>query len=118
MQGKDAPRLLKLDRPISRSVKQNQAKDKIIEELRKSGFTDFRVNQQQLKAGETRVGINPPDIQATSQGGKRIHIELDTASSKRGPDHATRIFANDPDSEVFLLTEDNGYFLDLNKLPK
>lgn len=118
VQGKDAPRLLKLDRPISRSVKQNQAKDKIIEELRKSGFTDFRVNQQQLKAGETRVGINRPDIQATSQGGKRIHIELDTASSKRGPDHATRIFANDPDSEVFLLTEDNGYFLDLNKLPK
>lgn len=65
-----------------------------------------RLNQQQLaRAAEKlqRVGLNRPDIQATSPEGLRVHIEIESFTSLRGPAHAWRILANDPDAIVFVI---------------
>ena len=47
-------------------------------------------------------GVNRPDIQYTRTDGVRVCEEVDTSSSTRGPGHADRILANDPDAEVYL----------------
>ncbi|WP_156366517.1 VWA domain-containing protein [Microbacterium sp. No. 7] len=96
---------LELDRPISRSAAQNAAKDQIIEELRAARYTEIRVDQRQVNGEKEIVGINRPDIQATALNGKRVYIELDTNTSTRGPGHARRLLANDPDADVYLLQE-------------
>lgn len=99
-----APRALPTNRPIGLSPTQNAEAQKIVAELKAAGYTDIRVNQQQVNALGSRVGVNRPDIQATSPGGQRVHYELDTASSTRGAGHETRIKANDPAAKVILKT--------------
>lgn len=99
-----APGALPTNRPIGLSPTQNAEAQKIVAELRAAGYTDIRVNQQQVNALGSRVGVNRPDIQATSPGGQRVHYELDTSSSNRGAGHETRIKANDPAAKGILKT--------------
>lgn len=99
-----APAALPTKRPIGLSPTQNAEAQKIIAELRAAGYTDIRVNQQQVNAAGTRVGVNRPDIQATSPSGQRVYFELDRSSSNRGAAHETRIKANDPPAKVILKT--------------
>jgi hypothetical protein len=73
--------------------------------LRQLGATDIRIDQQQISNG-CRVGICRPDLQATMSDGLQVYIEYDTSSSLRGPGHATRLLANDPNAIVILRTLD------------
>jgi hypothetical protein len=100
----NAPSALPLGRPIGLSPTQNAAVQADIIEARAAGGTRFRVNQQQVDAAGNRVGINRPDLQYTDASGRRVYIEYDTPSSTRGPDHQTRIMANDPAGNVILKT--------------
>lgn len=104
-----APAPLPLSRPIGKDLTQNALKDKKIAELQEQGYTDIRVNQQQVTAAGQRVGINRPDIQATAPDGTRHYFELDTTSSNRGPAHQTRILSNDDTANVCLLSEKDIY---------
>jgi RHS repeat-associated protein len=99
--GPKAPDALPLNRPVGMSAAQNAQVQADIAAARAQGARDFRVNQQQLDAAGQRVGINRPDLQYTLNG-VRVHIEYDTPSSGRGPDHADRILANDPSARVIL----------------
>jgi len=102
-----APDILSLNRPISSSPTQNARLYEDIEKLKKQGFREFRVNQEQVNAAGNRVGRNKPDLQATGPDGKRYYWEYDTTQSKRGQPHADRIWSNDPEAGgVFLITQD------------
>ncbi len=102
----NAPDSLPTNRPIGKSTTQNAAAQAKIKELEAAGYTDIRVNQQQVNAGGERVGINRPDIQATTPSGQRVYIEYDTSLSNRGPLHEQRINANDPSGTVELYKVD------------
>lgn len=99
------PPQLGLDRPIGGDAANRLAK-RLVEALQRLNYTDVRVNQQQLatklRGVLERVGINRPDIQATTPDGGRLYIEIDTAGSSRGPLHAERILRNDPQGIVVL----------------
>jgi RHS repeat-associated protein len=97
-----APEALSTDRAIGQSVTQNAAAQDDIAALKAQGYTDIRVNQQQVNAAGERAGVNRPDVQATSPTGQRVYIEYDTDASTRGPDHLGRILANDPNGMVVL----------------
>ena len=115
VRGTQPPASLPLYRPIARDATQNALKDKKIAELQgiaelqEQGYTDIRVNQQQVNANGERVGTNRPDIQATAPDGTRHNWEYDTKSSDRGPAHQTRILSNDHRADVCLLDEADGY---------
>ena len=98
----NAPRSLPTNRPIGNSPSQNAAVQKDIAAARAEGATDIRVNQQQVDAGGSRVGVNRPDLQYTTADGKRVYIEYDTSASTRGAPHQSRIQANDPNAIVIL----------------
>lgn len=67
------------------------------------GATNIRVNQQQLKLGNSpRVGVNRPDLQFDYDG-RRYHVEYDSPTSGRGSSHQSRLTSNDPDAEIILL---------------
>jgi hypothetical protein len=102
----NAPDPLPTNRPIGKSPTQNAAAQAKVEELKAAGYTDIRVNQQQVNAAGERVGINRPDIQATSPSGQRVYIEYDTSVSNRGPLHEQRLNANDPTGKVELYEVD------------
>lgn len=101
-----APSVLSTQRPISTSDSQNERKDEIVSELRSQGYTDIRVNQQQVDAAGQLVGINRPDIQATAQDGTRHYFVLDTESVDQGPRHMVRILSNDDTGEVQLIDQE------------
>lgn len=109
VRGKPAPAPLSPGRPISKDGVQNKLKDEMVRRLQSEGYTDIRVNQQQVDTDGMRVGINRPDIQATAPDGTRHTWEYDTESSDRGPAHRSRILSNDDDAEVCLLSEKDGY---------
>ncbi len=94
--GKVPPPALPTNRPIGLSPTQNAEAQKLVQSLETRGYTDVRVNQQQVNAAGERVGINRPDIQATSPSGQREYWEFDRSGSLRGPIHEARILANDP----------------------
>jgi hypothetical protein len=96
--GPKAPRAKDLDRPIAKDAKQNQLKDAIVAAMRSLDFRDIRVNQQQINAKGVRVGVNRPDVSGSNQTGTRVNIEIDSATSTRGPGHVSRSLANDPSS--------------------
>jgi hypothetical protein len=106
VRGKSPPQPLSLRRAISRSATQNARKDEIVLDLQRRGFTEIRVNQQQVNAAGLRVGTNRPDIQATAPDGTRHYYELDATSSTRGPGHMVRILSNDDQGEVYLIVQD------------
>jgi hypothetical protein len=98
-----APRLRGTDRSISSSPSQNEQLQVDIQYLKDIGARNIRVNQQQLKlGGQSRVGLNRPDLQFDYQG-RRYHVEYDTPASGRGPAHQSRLASNDPDAEIILL---------------
>jgi hypothetical protein len=98
-----APGLRGTDRSISASPSQNEQLQVDIQYLKDVGARNIRVNQQQLKlGGQSRVGINRPDLQFDYQG-RRYHVEYDTPASGRGPSHQSRLASNDPDAEIILL---------------
>lgn len=97
------PGQLTTQRPISSSPTQNAQIQADIQYLRDIGATDIRVNQQQIKVGNTtRVGVNRPDLQFDYDG-RRYHVEYDLPASDRGPRHQSRLISNDPDAEIILL---------------
>ena len=100
------PAALPTDRPIGLSPTQNAAAQSRIRELEAQGYTDIRVNQQQVNALGQRCGVCRPDIQATSPTGQRAYFELDRTTSNRGPVHERRLRANDPDGTVELIRSD------------
>ena len=95
-----------MNRAVGRSAAQNRAVQKDAEYLKSIGAGDVRINQQQVNQAECRVGICRPDLQGTLPSGKRIYIEYDRRSSKRGPKHASRILSNDANGIVILKTVD------------
>ena len=101
---RDAPEALSTSRSIGQSATQNAAAQEDIADLKSQGYTDIRVNQQQVNAAGERVGVNRPDIQATSPTGQRVYIEYDTSASTRAAGHLQRISANDPNAMVILKT--------------
>lgn len=68
--------------------------------VRNPGF-QYKINQQQVNAAGQRVGINRPDLQYTVDG-RRYYIEYEGVGAPRGPSHATRITANDPNAIVIV----------------
>jgi RHS repeat-associated protein len=98
-----APAPLPLNRPVGSSPTQNTFVQNRISDLVTQGATDMRVNQQQVDITGSRVGINRPDLQYTLNG-QRFYEEFDVPGSTRGPDHASRITANDPNGIVRLFT--------------
>lgn len=74
-------------------------------ELQRLESSDLRVNQQQVDILGNRVGINRPDLQYTLNG-QRYYEEFDTFSSARGLEHQARIYANDPNGLVNLISID------------
>ena len=98
----EAPPALSLTRSIGGKTSDKLAQ-KIIEYLQEHGFRDIRLNQQQLSAAVERIGINRPDIQATSPENIRVLFEIESVSSLRGPAHAMRILANDPNALVIVI---------------
>jgi len=103
--GTPAPAALFTQRPISTSDTQNARKDEIVSDLQLQGYTDVRVNQQQVNGAGQLVGINRPDIQATAPDGTRHYFVLDTTSSDWGPSHMVRILSNDDSGEVHLIEQ-------------
>jgi hypothetical protein len=97
-----APAALPTDRPIGKSPTQNEAAQAEVRSMQDRGYTDVRVDQQQVDASGQRVGINRPDVQGTSPTGTREYVEFDTSKSNRGAGHEQRIKANDPDGKVDL----------------
>jgi hypothetical protein len=98
-----APGPLRTDRPISSSPSQSAQLQVDVEWLRSIRARNIRVNQQQLKSGgQSRVGINRPDLQF-DYNGRRYHVEYDTPASGRGPNHQSRLTSNDPDAEIILI---------------
>lgn len=91
-------------RTVGSSPAQNAEVARDVANMQAQGYTDIRVNQQQVNAQGARVGINRPDLQGTSPTGQRVYIEYDTPSSPRGPLHEARIKANDPSAVVKLKT--------------
>lgn len=69
-----------------------RAVDQIAGQLRRAGFRDIRVDQQQVRDGVI-VGENRPDIQATDRRGRRVIVEVDTDrdESRRHQDVVTRL---------------------------
>ncbi|MAO22296.1 MAG: hypothetical protein CMJ25_16235 [Phycisphaerae bacterium] len=100
------PRALDTNRPIGTSPTQNAAAQAEVQRMIDNGFTDIRVNQQQINGSGERVGINRPDVSGTNPAGVRENVEFDRTSSNRGPQHEERILANDPDAIVDLRTVD------------
>ncbi|HEV8427371.1 MAG TPA: RHS repeat-associated core domain-containing protein [Pyrinomonadaceae bacterium] len=70
--------------------------------------TDIRVNQEQVNAQGTRVGVNRPDLQFTLFGRLRVYIEYDPTNpvGNRGPGHNARTLSNDPGGLSILKTLD------------
>ncbi|AZZ56487.1 hypothetical protein [Rathayibacter iranicus] len=92
-----------LGRTVGKNANQNAEVWDIVDRLQHTrGVTDIRVDQQQINAHGERVGINRPDVQYTDADGVRRYIEWDTTASGRGPDHAARLRANDPDGVIEL----------------
>jgi hypothetical protein len=89
-------------RTVGRSPTQNEAMQADVAYLRSIRATNIRINQQQLDANGTRIGINRPDVQARLPDGRMIYIEYDTSRSDRGPGHAARLGINDPDAIIIL----------------
>lgn len=102
----NAPTALPTNRPIGGSAAQNAEAQAEIRRLQQAGYTNIRVNQQQVNALGLRVGTNRPDVQATAPNGQRVYIEYDTSRSMRGPMHEIRIKANDPSGHVQLRKAD------------
>ena len=96
------PSALPTSRPVGKSPTQNAVAQADVAAMEEAGYTDIRVNQQQVNAAGERVGINKPDVQGTSPSGTREYIEYDTKASGRGPGHEQRIIANDPAGKVQL----------------
>ncbi|MHC2186358.1 RHS repeat-associated protein [Rathayibacter agropyri] len=92
-----------LGRTVGKNANQNAEVWDLVERLKNTdGVEDIRVNQQQVNADGERVGINRPDLQYTDANKVRHYIEWDTTASGRGPDHAARLRANDPDGVIEL----------------
>ena len=94
-------------RTISGNDALNERKDEIVSDLVSGRYTDIRINQQQVDADGRLVGINRPDIQATSPEGVRRYYELDTESSGQGLRHLARILSNDDDGDVELMEQED-----------
>jgi RHS repeat-associated protein len=90
----EAPDPLPTTRNASNSATQNARMQSDIQRWKDEGATDFRVNQQQVDVGGTRVGINRPDLQFTL-GGRRYYVEYETDSMGAALAHGGRILAND-----------------------
>lgn len=91
-------------RTVGNSAAQNAEVAQDVANMQAQGYTDIRVNQQQVNAAGQRVGINRPDLQGTSPTGQRVYVEYDTPTSGRGAGHEARIRANDPSATVILKT--------------
>jgi hypothetical protein len=80
---------------IGTNPNQKAALERDIAEMKRQGYTDIRVNQEQVNAQNIRVGRNVPDLQGTDQNGVRHIIEYDQ-DPDRSAAHVARIKANDP----------------------
>jgi len=99
------PEVKPLERPIGKSPTQNARLQEDIRQLKAQGYTDFRVNQQQVNSKNVRVGVNQPDLQCTSPQNQRLYMEYDTPVSPRGPIHKQRILSNDTEGTVILIKQ-------------
>lgn len=71
------------------------------------GYTDIRVNQQQVANGKV-VGRNRPDVQGTHPSGKRVNVEVDTSAAGSAK-HQAVLPRNDPDAvHTFIVIDQAG----------
>jgi RHS repeat-associated protein len=93
-------------RVVGNTPSQNTLVQNQVQQMKASGYTDIRIDQQQVNASGVRCGICRPDVQGTNPSGRREYYEYDRSSSKRGPAHAQRLKANDPSGSVTQITAD------------
>lgn len=74
--------------------------------MRRAGYRDIRVDQQQVREGRI-VGVNRPDIQAVDPRGQRVIVEVDTdpGESRRHQQVITRL---DPRARSIFILRDPG----------
>ena len=82
-------------RKVGRTKSQNDDLIAYVEQLKKEGVDDIRIDQQQVDIHGRKIGSNRPDLQFTKDG-KRYYVEWDRTTSGREIGHAERIAANDP----------------------
>ena len=82
-------------RKVGRTKSQNDDLIAYVEQLKKEGVDDIRIDQQQVDIHGQKIGSNRPDLQFTKDG-KRYYVEWDRTTSGREIGHAERIAANDP----------------------
>lgn len=105
VRGATAPPALSATRAISADASRNEQKDAEVATLLSGGYTDIRVNERQVDAAGRVVGINRPDIQATSPEGKRHCFEVG-ASANRWLSQLARMQSNEPDAKVRRIAVD------------
>lgn len=96
----NAPAPLLTSRPVSLDPATNDLKDELVANLESQGYSDLRVNQQQVDAEGAVVGINRPDVQATAPDGIRYYWEV--APDGSGSAAVLRVLSND-DAGVFAV---------------
>jgi RHS repeat-associated protein len=84
---------------IGTNPNQKAALDRDIAQMKRDGYTDIRVNQEQVNAQGVRVGQGRPDLQGTDPNNVRQIIEYDQDPA-RSAAHVARIKANDPAAVV------------------
>jgi hypothetical protein len=68
----------------------------IADAMERNGWTDIRINRQQVDAAGNVVGKNRPDISGINpRTGQRHNIEIDT-SPRSSATHQSKVDANDP----------------------
>ncbi len=74
--------------------------------MRRAGYRNIRVDQQQVREGRI-VGVNRPDIQAVDPRGQRVIVEVDTdpGESRRHQQVITRL---DPSARSIFILRDPG----------
>ena len=85
-------------RKVGRTKSQNDDLIAYVEQLKKEGVDDIRIDQQQVDIHGRKIGSNRPDLQFTKDG-KRYYVEWDRTTSGREIGHAERIAANAPNHD-------------------
>lgn len=77
---------------------------KLADQLKRRGWKDIRVEQQQVAGGVVK-GLNKPDIQAIDKRGRRVVVEVDTNHAQSAK-HRVQVRKADPNTRaIFLLID-------------
>src|SRR3972149_3351101 len=78
--------------------------NKIVNEVKKRGWKDVRVDQVQTARGRV-AGLNRPDVQAIDRTGRRVIVEVDTDPNQSDKHQKDVIKANPAARSIFVLID-------------